>query len=331
EAEINAPHRKAEEEVVIQDAQKEKTAKNSVEKHPVVGALERTRPEDAQLFMQLETLKKRCNHLEPEGRRLQALEKQLEAVTREHQRDREELALMRERVKVAEDEKLARDRELQMTVANLAREQAKTKKLEGVTDHYLLERKHFSEKVDRVEVDLAEAQQEKARHLKDREAFEEKVERVIQAGHLLRLAQLAYWNVCKHPGSMSVLLYSSSLALFQALTGAARKEIALESCGWTNALNVCRRVSQVPGLEKWSQELSTKVFPEIERYEIPYKKAVDPHRPDPERLVNSVILRTLLDGEVQLDGDQQSRISLDRLRGWPLFYRVDQQGIWGAQ
>jgi hypothetical protein len=172
---------------------------------------------------------------------------------------------------------------------------------------------------------------ERALHFKltrDRKTLDEKMARITQASNYLRSAQKAYWDRCKHPASTGAILYNTYLGLFQAIAGATSEDATLESAGWTNLMNLLRRLAQVPGLEQYQKDFGPCVYPEIETIQV--QGTVDSNQPDPERFVQSSVLQTLLSGEIQIDGDQRSRLSLDRLRGWPLYFRVDRNGVWGA-
>ncbi|HEV3075991.1 MAG TPA: hypothetical protein VHB47_16340 [Thermoanaerobaculia bacterium] len=176
-------------------------------------------------------------------------------------------------------------------------------------------------------------EQERQRHandVADLQVFREKMDRIEHAGQFLRQAQLGYWDRCQHFPSTAAVLYTSYLGLYQALAGAFQKQALHESAGWTNIWNLLQRLAEVPGLERWRQEFARGVYPEIEQQQLTERQVVDPGKQDKEQFVQSMVLQGLLTGEVQLDGDRRDRFSLDRMRRWPLYFRVEGEQVWGA-
>jgi len=126
------------------------------------------------------------------------------------------------------------------------------------------------------------------------------------------------------------ILYNSYLGLFQALAGAVQKNGELESAGWTNLRNLLRRVGKAPGLDKRQQEFEHRFQAELDSLQIPADRIVDRNRTDRERTFHLMLLQALLSGKAQADGTPQNRFDLDQMRGWPIYFRIDQDGVWGA-
>lgn len=227
------------------------------------------------------------------------------------QQKEEEFRSVRTGLETAREQALKRTRELEGELVTVRDEKIKAETLVRTLETSLESEKGLNVNVKRRQ-----------------KALEEKLNRVLQANTFLGKVHKAYWDRCKHPLSMGAILYQSYLGLFQTALGAGREDPELEATGWSNLMNLLRRVAQVPGLDHFQKEFGPRVYPEIDSIQL--QRTVENNRPDSERFVHSSVLQTLLSGEVQIDGDQRARFSLERLRGWPLYFRVDQAGIWGA-
>lgn len=178
-----------------------------------------------------------------------------------------------------------------------------------------------------VQIDSERLEQKTART--DKKYLEEKLILIRQASEYLRRTHLAYWDTCQHSASAATLLYNCYLGLFQALEGAARRETLLETAGWINLRNLLRRIGKVPGLEGWETSFGG-VYPGIDSVHIPETLIVDRSQQDKERFIHSTVLQNLLSGELELVGRAGGSLNLKSLRGWPLYFKVENGRVWGA-
>jgi hypothetical protein len=306
-----------------------------------VGELEEKRKQLSQAEENNASLETKYKELEG---RLTTTEKDLAAKDNVVTQQTNQLVRQTETVKQLEEKRDALKKDVEAKEGLLVTAKAREKDLDGkLTEaknaHQLLkvqhetlrkEKEEHETRAKKAESDLQRLAKAIQETQSEKVTLDQTMGRLEKADDYLRNVHLAFWDSCQNPGASAMLLYNAYLGLYQVLLSAVQKQPLLERAGWLNIRNLMRRIGTVPGLENWQQSFGQRVFSEIDQIEVPAQNIVNPRQDDKERFVNTVILQKLLSGEVQLGGEVRERFDLDRLRGWPLFFRVDKDGVWGA-